>query len=99
MRERGRREVERAQADGRWATAYAGPATAVVPDDLAAAVAAVPRAAAMFEVLTSQNRYALVYRLSRLKTAAARERNIASFVEMLARGETLHPQKRSHPDD
>lgn len=99
MRERGRREVERARADGRWDVAYAGPATAVVPADLAAAIAAEPRAAAMFAVLTSQNRYAMIHRLGALKTDVARERNIGRFVAMLARGETLHPQQRAHPDD
>lgn len=86
-------EVERARADGRWDAAYAGPATMTVPDDLAAALAASPAAAAMFERLTSQNRYAILFRLGQLKTAAARERNVEKFVAMLARGETLHPQR------
>ena len=47
-------EVERAKGDGRWEAAYAGPATARVPDDFAAALAAEPKANAMFEGLTSQ---------------------------------------------
>src|SRR6478672_13069044 len=40
MRPAGLAEVERAKADGRWAAAYDSPATAVVPDDLAAALEA-----------------------------------------------------------
>src|SRR5436305_10657918 len=36
MQASGIAEVEHAKADGRWETAYAGPATARVPDDLAA---------------------------------------------------------------
>ena len=40
MRPAGLREIERAKADGRWDAAYDSPATAVVPDDLAAALAA-----------------------------------------------------------
>lgn len=99
MAPRGRDEVEKAKADGRWEVAYAGPATIEVPADVAAAIAAVPRAQAMFEVLTSQNRFALLHRLGQLKTAAARERRIVQYVEMLARGETVYPQKRGHPDD
>jgi uncharacterized protein YdeI (YjbR/CyaY-like superfamily) len=98
MRPRGRAEVDRAKADGRWDVAYAGPAAAVVPPELAAAIAAEPRAQAMFDVLTSQNRFALIHRLGQLKTDAARERRIAQYVEMLARGETPYPQKRGHPD-
>lgn len=97
MSERGRAEVERAKADGRWDVAYAGPATIEVPADLAAAIAADPRARAMFDVLTSQNRFALLHRIGQLKTAAARERRIGQYVDMLARGETIYPQKRTHP--
>lgn len=94
MRDAGRAAVAAAKADGRWELAYAGPATAEVPEDLAAAIAAVPEAQAMFDVLTSQNRFALIFRLSQLRTAAARERKIAGFVEMLARHEAPHPQRK-----
>lgn len=99
MAPRGRAEVEKAKADGRWEVAYAGPAAIEVPADFAAAIAAVPRAQSMFEVLTSQNRFALLHRLGQLKTAAARDRRVVQYVEMLARGETVYPQKRTHPDD
>jgi uncharacterized protein YdeI (YjbR/CyaY-like superfamily) len=86
--------VEAAQADGRWEAAYAGPASAETPPDLVAALAANPAAQAMFDVLTSQNRYALYHRLTGIKTEAARERRVEEFVAMLARGETIYPQKR-----
>lgn len=94
MTDAGRAAVESAKADGRWEIAYGGQATAEVPPDLAAAIAAVPAAQAMFDVLTSVNRYALIYRTISVKQAATRERKIAGFVEMLARGETPFPQKR-----
>lgn len=94
MTEAGRAAVESAKADGRWEIAYGGQATAEVPPDLAAAIAAVPEAQAMFDVLTSVNRYALIYRTNSVKQAATRERKIAGYVQMLARGETPYPQKR-----
>ncbi|MFD6135887.1 YdeI family protein [Isoptericola sp. NPDC056618] len=94
MRPRGQAEIDAAKADGRWEAAYHGSARAEVPPDLAAALAASPAASAMFEVLTSQNRYAILHRLGALKTAEARERNVAKYVAMLERGETLHPQRR-----
>ncbi|NJC21130.1 uncharacterized protein YdeI (YjbR/CyaY-like superfamily) [Arthrobacter pigmenti] len=94
MRDAGRVAVEQAKADGRWERAYAGPAGAVVPDDLAAAIAANADAQAMFGVLTSQNRFALIFRLNQLKTEVARRRKIAGFVEMLARHELPYPQRR-----
>lgn len=89
----GRAQVEAAKADGRWEAAYAGPATAEVPDDLAAAIAADPAAQAMFDVLTKSNRYALIHRLLTVKREETRLRKIGEFVEMLARGETPYPQK------
>lgn len=98
MHPAGRAEIQRAQADGRWAAAYAGPATIEVPDDLAAALAGSPRAAAMFEILTSQNRYAVLLRIHDAKRPETRARRIAQFVEMLARGETVYPQQRTLDD-
>ncbi|ASN50946.1 YdeI family protein [Sinomonas sp. R1AF57] len=90
----GRAVVDAAKADGRWEAAYGGAATVEVPDDLAAAIAAVPEAQAMFDVLTSTNRFALVYRVTDVKRPETRARKIAEFVAMLARHETPYPQKR-----
>jgi uncharacterized protein YdeI (YjbR/CyaY-like superfamily) len=95
MQPAGVAEVERAKADGRWEAAYAGPATIEMPDDLATALAAAPAAQAMWEVLTSQNRYAILYRLETAKRADTRARRLDQYVGMLARGETLHPQRRT----
>lgn len=89
--------VERAQSDGRWEAAYAGQATIAMPADLAAALSAEPTAQAMFEILTSQNRYAVLFRIDSAKRSDTRARRIEQFVAMLARGETLHPQKRRLP--
>jgi uncharacterized protein YdeI (YjbR/CyaY-like superfamily) len=91
-------EVERARADGRWAVAYDGPGAIEVPEDLAAALAQSHRATAMFDILTSQNRYAVLFRVGQAKRADTRARRIAMFVEMLERGETVHPQRRSLHD-
>jgi uncharacterized protein YdeI (YjbR/CyaY-like superfamily) len=85
--------VESAKADGRWDAAYEGQRTIAVPADLAAALAAVPRAQSAFERLTSQNRYAVLYRIHSAKRSDTRARRIEQFVDMLARGETVHPQK------
>ena len=85
-------EVERAKADGRWQTAYQGSAGIEVPPDLVDALAAEPKAQAMFERLTRQNRYAILYRITTAKRADTRARRIQQLVAMLARGETIHPQ-------
>ncbi|MEV4119711.1 YdeI/OmpD-associated family protein [Micromonospora sp. NPDC049645] len=93
----GRAAVEAAKADGRWEAAYAPSSEAVVPADLLAAIAANPAAQAMFDVLTSTNRFALIHRLNAVKRAQTRERKIGEFVAMLARHETIHPQKAKPP--
>ena len=98
MRPAGHAEVQRAKADGRWEAAYAGPASMEVPADLAEALAAEPKAQAMFEGLNSQNRYAILYRIATAKRAETRARKIEQFVAMLSRGETVHPTKRRRPE-
>lgn len=87
--------VQAARADGRWQAAYTSPANSTVPPDLAAALAAEPRAQAMFERLSGQNRYAVLYRLQTARRVETRAQRIERFVAMLARGETPHPQRRN----
>lgn len=92
MTEHGLKQVEAAKADGRWDRAYRVKGSEV-PDDLMAAIDAEPSARAMLDTLSAQNRFALIFRLGQLKTLAGRERKIGEFVEMLKRGDTIHPQK------
>ena len=94
MHRSGEDEVRQAKEDGRWDAAYAGQASMEVPEDLATALRADPRAQAMFETLTSANRYAILYRIGTAKKPETRTRRIDQYVEMLARGETIHPQSR-----
>ena len=95
MHAAGLAEVTRAKTDGRWEVAYTGQASVEVPTDLAAALAAEPTAKAMFDILTGQNRYAVLYRIDTAKRADTRARRIEQLVAMLAAGETIYPQKRT----
>jgi uncharacterized protein YdeI (YjbR/CyaY-like superfamily) len=97
MHPSGKDEVRKAKADGRWTNAYAGQASIAVPEDLADALTANPRAQAMFETLTSANRYSILYRIESAKKPETRVRRIEQFVEMLARGDTVHPQGKRPP--
>jgi uncharacterized protein YdeI (YjbR/CyaY-like superfamily) len=94
MQPSGLAEVERARADGRWEAAYAGPASIEVPPELQEALRAEPNAERMFDQLSGQNRYAILYRIATGKRAETRARRIEQFVAMLARGETIYPQTR-----
>jgi len=92
MRPAGIREVERAQADGWWERAYAGQASAAEPEDLLAALAASPAAAATFATLSKVNRYAVIHRVSTAPNATVRANRLAKLVTMLERGEAPHPR-------
>jgi uncharacterized protein YdeI (YjbR/CyaY-like superfamily) len=85
-------EVQKAKRDGRWEAAYAGQAAIEVPEDLAKALRDNADARVAFEQLTSSNRYSILYRIASAKRADTRRRRIEQFVDMLARGETIHPQ-------
>jgi uncharacterized protein YdeI (YjbR/CyaY-like superfamily) len=91
MQPPGQTQVDKAKADGRWDAAYEGSRSASVPDDLAAALAKDPAAAALFEQLDGRNRYAILYRIQDAKRPQTRAARIEKYVAMLARGELIHP--------
>jgi uncharacterized protein YdeI (YjbR/CyaY-like superfamily) len=87
-------EIEAARQDGRWAAAYAAQKTAEAPPDLMEALAINEGARRSFDALDRANRFAIIYRINDAKRAETRSKRIEQFVDMLARGETLHPPKR-----
>ncbi len=91
MQAAGLAEVERAKQDGRWDRAFLGSKSIEVPDDLAAELKARPKARAFFETLSSQNRYAILFRLHNAKKAETRTKRLATFVQMLDEGRTIYP--------
>ena len=95
VRSAGLIQIEAAKRDGRWDAAYLSQGKAEVPKDLAAALAANKAASRFFALVDRANRYAIIYRVNDAKRPDTRARRIGDFVEMLARGETLHPPKTS----
>ena len=93
MRPSGLAVVARAKASGTWDAPYEGQARMEIPADLAAALTADPAAKAMFARLSAAHRYSVLYRITTAKRADTRQRRIEQFVAMLARGETIHPQR------
>jgi uncharacterized protein YdeI (YjbR/CyaY-like superfamily) len=94
MTQRGLAQVEAARADGRWDLAYAPQRTAVPNDDLRAALDTDPAVRQVFNALDSANRYAVIYRVHQAKTGEKRAAKIAALLDMLRRGETIHPRRR-----
>lgn len=86
MRERGYAEIERAKADGRWDRAYAGPATAEVPAELAAALDAHPAAGAAFAALNRTERYSALHPILTAASEQTREQRIARLIARLHPG-------------
>jgi uncharacterized protein YdeI (YjbR/CyaY-like superfamily) len=96
MTEHGLRQIELAKADGRWSAAYAPIRKASadnLPPDLMKAINASARARKTFATLSRQNLFALGFRTNNMKTPEGRAKKIATLVAMLARGETIIPQK------
>lgn len=90
MREAGLKEIERAQADGRWDMAYESQSRITVPDDLQEALNANPAAQEFFNQLNSQNRYSILYRVTTAKKAETRQKRIEKFIAMLNAKEKIY---------
>jgi uncharacterized protein YdeI (YjbR/CyaY-like superfamily) len=97
LRAHGLAQTERAKTEGRWEAAYQSQGKAEPPSDLLAALARNAKAKGFFETLDRANRYAIIYRVMAAKLPETRMRRIAQYVEMLARGETIHPAKEKKP--
>jgi uncharacterized protein YdeI (YjbR/CyaY-like superfamily) len=102
MTPHGQKQIDAARADGRWDAAYA-PIREIsrdtIPADLRAAIDADARALKTFSTLIKQNLFALAFRTNSMKTPAGRTKKIAALVAMLARGETIVPQKKAAVTD
>jgi uncharacterized protein YdeI (YjbR/CyaY-like superfamily) len=90
MQPAGLAAIAQAREDGRWDAAYDGARTAVVPEDLQAALDAAPKARAFFGTLNAANRYAVLWRVQTAVKPETRSRRIANLVAMLSRGEKIH---------
>lgn len=86
----GHAEIQRAQGDGRWDSAYAGQSGAAVPDDLQRELDKDAEAAAAFSQLDRQNRYSIIWRINDAKRPETRARRIARYLDMIRRGERIN---------
>jgi uncharacterized protein YdeI (YjbR/CyaY-like superfamily) len=96
MTKHGQAQIDAAKQDGRWDAAYAPIRSAsadAVPKDLLKAVRANSKAREKFKGLSRANLFALTFRTNNMKTPEGRKKKIATLVAMLARGETIIPQK------
>lgn len=88
MQAAGLAQVEAARSDGRWATAYAGSATMVMPEDFLAALQQDPAAHAFYGTLKRQSLFTIYHRLHSAKRTETRQKRMAELLAKLARGES-----------
>jgi uncharacterized protein YdeI (YjbR/CyaY-like superfamily) len=86
----GLKEVEAAEADGRWATAYDSSANATVPPEFVKELARNAKAKQFYATLNKANLYSIAYRLQTAKRSETKIKRIKLIIDMLARGEKFH---------
>jgi uncharacterized protein YdeI (YjbR/CyaY-like superfamily) len=91
MQPAGLRQVELAKADGRWEQAYGSQSKITIPHDFQSELDKNPQAQAFFSTLDSANRYAILFRIETAKRTETRTARIQKFIEMLSKGEKIHP--------
>ncbi len=91
MHPAGLRQVELAKADGRWEQAYGSQSKITIPADFQSELDKNPQAQAFFSTLDSANRYAILFRIETAKRTETRTARIQKFIEMLSKGEKIHP--------
>ena len=95
MHPAGLREVDAAKADGRWDAAYDSASTMQPHEDLLSALEKNRKAKVFFEKLDKTNRYAVCWRVQTAKSPETRAARIGKLVEMMARGDTIHPSGKT----
>ena len=88
MQAAGLAHVEAARNDGRWASAYAGSATMVMPEDFLAALQQDPAAHAFYATLKRQSLFTIYHRLQSAKWAETRQKRMEELLAKLGRGES-----------
>ena len=91
MQPAGRRQLELAQADGRWESAYESQSKATIPTDFQSELDANQQAKDFFSTLDSRNRYAILFRIQTAKRLETRSARIQKFIEMLSQHRSIYP--------
>jgi len=86
MQDAGLAHVEAARSDGRWAAAYAGSATMVMPEDFLAALQQDPAAYAFYATLKRQHLFSIYHRLHSANRPETRQKRMAELLAKLGRG-------------
>jgi uncharacterized protein YdeI (YjbR/CyaY-like superfamily) len=90
MQPPGLRQVQIAQANGRWDSAYAGGKAGDLPQSFLDALARAPQSARDNHAkLNARDRYAIYYRLTSAKRLETQAKRIAEFIDKLTHGQPV----------
>jgi uncharacterized protein YdeI (YjbR/CyaY-like superfamily) len=87
MQALGLKMVNLAKANGRWESAYEGQAKMQMPEDLLAALEALPAAKAFYSTLNRSNLFAIYHRLHSAKRPETRSLRLSKILSILAKHE------------
>lgn len=90
MKPSGIKQVEEAQADGRWQMAYETQREMTIPDDFMSKIHKNEKALTFFESLNKTNKYAIGWRIQTAKRPETKLKRMNEILEMLERGEKFH---------
>jgi uncharacterized protein YdeI (YjbR/CyaY-like superfamily) len=89
----GLKQVEALKADGPREKAYDFPKTTQLPENLLKQLAKNKKPKEFFKTWNRANTYAIAWRLHTAQKLGTRERRTRKFLEMMASGEKLHPER------
>jgi uncharacterized protein YdeI (YjbR/CyaY-like superfamily) len=87
----GLKEVVAAKAEGRWDNSYDSQSNMTIPEDFQLELSKDSKILAFWESLNKVNKFAIVWRIQTAKNPGLREKRMKTLLEMLARGEKIHP--------
>lgn len=90
MKPLGLEAIENAKANGNWDNAYAPQSEITIPSDFEKYLLANKAAYEFFKTLNNVNRYAILHRIQKAKTDAARNAKIEQFISMLEAHKKLY---------
>lgn len=91
MKSSGYKAIEVAKQNGQWAKAYESQSKFTLPEDFASELDKNSQAKEFYDMLDSQNKFAIVFRINNAKKQETREKRIEQFISMLERHEKIYP--------
>lgn len=91
MKSSGYKAIKVAKENGQWDRAYESQSKSTLPEDFASELNKNSQAKQFYDMLDSQNKFAIVFRINNAKKQETRKKRIEQFISMLERHEKIYP--------